>query len=426
MSLPPLVRWEYDYDAVHNRIATTISDPQFRFDLAQLAPASFTADEMNQYTSATVGAGSPQAFVYDANGNLEEPLENAYTFDSENRLVSASTLSGGVARYEYDASGLRVSKAVDGTKTEYVLDGNRVLEEWRNGTRVRRYLYAGGDVPFRSTGGGPLHYFHQDGLGSVVALSTGGSSLVEGYAYGPYGEPVSASAVGNPFRYTGREYDAETGLYYYRARHYDPSIGRFLQPDPLGYGDGLNVYAYVGGNPINLIDPLGLFATANPAGSRLGAQSFEGIPSEFRGAFSERFETFRSFVSEQGAATLTLSGALNRRAGLGAAVSISSDPRFENFTIDSLGGVGIGFGTSLTASVGLGGSRDVGVALIGTAAIDQARFLPEPGVFAAVRAGQASFSGSVGAGAGEGTGVVLGVSPPGINVTRQQLVDFLK
>lgn len=67
-------------------------------------------------------------------------------------------------------------------------------------------------------------------------------------------------STGNPYRYTGRRYDPETGLYYYRARMYSPELGRFLQPDPIGYADGMNMYAYVGNNSINMVDPMGLWA----------------------------------------------------------------------------------------------------------------------------------------------------------------------
>jgi RHS repeat-associated protein len=106
-----------------------------------------------------------------------------------------------------------------------------------------------------------------DGLGSVVALSDVNRVLVERYTYDVFGRPtirdangteVEASACGNPYRFTGRAWDAETALYYYRARYYDYATARFLQPDPTGYTDGLNLYSYCGNNPVNWIDPLGL------------------------------------------------------------------------------------------------------------------------------------------------------------------------
>jgi len=115
-------------------------------------------------------------------------------------------------------------------------------------------------------------------LGNVIALSNANGQIVEGYAYSvfggvivnrtagpdgdwltPDGQTASQSAYGNPYLFTGREFEPETGLYYYRARYYDPAIGRFLQSDPIGYAGGMNLYAYVSNNPANFTDPLGLY-----------------------------------------------------------------------------------------------------------------------------------------------------------------------
>ena len=94
------------------------------------------------------------------------------------------------------------------------------------------------------------YYYHFDALGSVVALTNSSGNTVEVYEYAVYGQ-VGASDPNHPnrFMFTGREYDKETGLYYYRARYYNPQIGRFLQTDPVGYGAGMNLYRYCDNNP---------------------------------------------------------------------------------------------------------------------------------------------------------------------------------
>jgi len=107
-------------------------------------------------------------------------------------------------------------------------------------------------------GGETRFYYHYDGLGSVVALSNNSGVIAEQYHYDIFGTPDTTSSVGNRFMFTGREYDTETSLYYYRARYYKPSIGRFLQTDPIGYSGGINLYAYCDNNPIGWADPYGL------------------------------------------------------------------------------------------------------------------------------------------------------------------------
>jgi len=96
-------------------------------------------------------------------------------------------------------------------------------------------------------------------LGSIIALTNNSGTKVETYTYDSFGKIVSSGSVVQSFTYTGREYDNEFSLYFYRARYYDPKAGRFVTKDPIGFkGGDVNVYAYVWNNPVNFIDPIGL------------------------------------------------------------------------------------------------------------------------------------------------------------------------
>jgi RHS repeat-associated protein len=167
-----------------------------------------------------------------------------------------------VISYVYDPSGRRIEKRYDGlTQMKYIYDGDHIIAEYDGSDNLlHKYIYGPGidqpicmiDVPNSNA----TYYYHFDGLGSVVALTNAAGSVVNLYEYSVYGE-VSASDPNHPnrFLFTGREFDADTGLYYYRARYYNPYIGRFLQTDPAG--DGMNAYAYCGNDPIGGVDPSG-------------------------------------------------------------------------------------------------------------------------------------------------------------------------
>jgi RHS repeat-associated protein len=167
-----------------------------------------------------------------------------------------------VASYEYDYRGRRISKTVDGSTTKHCYDGGQIIAEYDGSNNLlRKFVYGPGiDEPICMidvTDANKVYYYHFDGLGSVVALSDVNSVIVERYSYDVFGEPNRTSDVNNPYLFTGRAYDSETGLYYYRARYYKPSIGRFLQTDPMGYLGGLNLYTYCGNNPVIFADPYG-------------------------------------------------------------------------------------------------------------------------------------------------------------------------
>ena len=162
--------------------------------------------------------------------------------------------------YKYDALGRRVQRTPsNGVSTNFIYDGQDVVKDINSDGTTVEYLNGPGiDNKIRQKGStsSTTYYFSQDHLGSTTALTGTTGKLIERQTYDAYGN--SAGSTRTRYGFTGRERDPLTGLHYYRARFYDPEVGRFMSEDPIGFIGGINVYAYVENNPVIFSDPLGL------------------------------------------------------------------------------------------------------------------------------------------------------------------------
>lgn len=312
---------EYQYDYAYNSVyrltqsqpAQLVQNPVF-----QQSTEDFTYDPVGnrltgpgQAESYEYNAGNQltidhkRQFGYDNNGNLISKTEQdggsttvwTYGYDYENRLVSVTRELVGnpeidAITFKYDPFGRRIGKNVstyeNGLPTTYdyvyVYDNEdiilEILERTHDGnvtTTTTAYTHGPGiDEPLAMERGGQTYYFHADGLGSITSITDGAEAVVNRYAYDSFGIRKASETVRNAYAFTGREWDSETSLYYYRARYYDPEAGRFIGKDPIGFAGGdvnvygyvdsvgkplteTNLYAYTGNSPVNRIDPLGLY-----------------------------------------------------------------------------------------------------------------------------------------------------------------------
>jgi RHS repeat-associated protein len=210
-------------------------------------------------------AGGPHEVSIDPNGNLTQKTEGSdtwtYSWNAENQLKRVLLNGNEVARFSYDPRGRRVEKIAQGVTTSYTYDGSNILREIR-GAISMRYVGQGIDQPFAVEEGGSLSYFHTDSLGSVVGVTNPSGAVTLTRRYDAWGSPEVAPAQPG-YAFTGREWDPEVGLYYYRARYYDAKIGRFISEDPLSRRqpqEVRNLYRYATNNPVLWRDPSGLIA----------------------------------------------------------------------------------------------------------------------------------------------------------------------
>jgi RHS repeat-associated protein len=260
---------EYTYDREDRVVRAThplIPDEEYVYDAAGRRVSSAANGALIYGAGNRLLRDGVRSWEYDAVGNVTARSGSggrlAFSYDPRGRLTGVTLPDGRDLTYRYDPLGRIVERDLDGQITRYVYDGLAVLAELDGGNVIqRRYLRTDGlDGLLAVAREGTTYRYHLDHQGTVALLTDASGAVAQSFRYTVFGARVEASdpSFDEPYGFTGRRLDPDTGLYDYRVRWYDAEAGRFLTRDPLGSIDGPDPYTYVRNDPLNLVDPFGL------------------------------------------------------------------------------------------------------------------------------------------------------------------------
>lgn len=272
---------DYTYDGVGNRLTETMDsgiDTYYNY-----------YDGTNKLKEA-VSDTDAVTYTYDLNGNVTGIGDKVLTYNQDNRLVSVASGGTTLGEYTYDDLGQRIIKKVNGKTTVFLYDfnGNIIGESDPSGTFSKEHIYFM-DVYHTSLAmiddeTEEVYYYGNNMIGTPEIVTDSTNTVVWEAIYKPFGDANinTNSTITNNFRLPGQYYDQETGFHYNYHRYYEPSIGRYLRPDPIGLDGGVNLYVYVENNPLGSIDPLGL-CDAYCEGGEWEGSSFFGLGGSYGG-----------------------------------------------------------------------------------------------------------------------------------------------